>query len=104
MAKNGYLILNKDVWEGEQIIPADFVAESVKTQTLFNANSGYGYESWWTFPLDAYYFAAGIRGQRIYVMEKQDMVVVTTGNLPEDSQTETKICEIARYAISACKE
>ena len=103
MAKYGYLIMNKGMWDGEQIIPADFVAESIKTQTAFNANSGYGYESWWTIPLDGYYYAAGIRGQRIYVMEKQDMVVVTTGNLPEDSQTETKVHKIARYAISACR-
>ena len=104
MAKYGYLILNKGVWEGKQIIPADFVAESVKTQTTFNANSGYGYKSWWTIPLDGYYYAAGIRGQRIYVMEKQDMVVVTTADLPEDSQTETKMRKIARYTISACKQ
>jgi len=103
MAKYGYLIFNKGGWEGKQIIPSDFVAESVKTQTTFNANSGYGYQSWWTIPLDGYYYAAGIRGQRIYVMEKQDMVVVTTGNLPEDNQTETKMREIAKYAISACK-
>ena len=64
MAKYGYLILNRGVWEGKQIIPADFVVESVKTHTTFNANSGYGYESWWTIPLDGYYYAAGIRGQK----------------------------------------
>jgi CubicO group peptidase (beta-lactamase class C family) len=33
MGKYGYLILNRGVWEGKQIIPADFVAESVRTQT-----------------------------------------------------------------------
>ena len=104
MAKYGYLILNKGLWEGKQIIPAEFVAESVKTQTIFNFNSGYGYESWWTVPLDGYYFAAGIKGQRIYVMEKQDMVIVTTGNVPEDKQTETKMRKIADYAVSACKQ
>jgi CubicO group peptidase (beta-lactamase class C family) len=103
MGKYGYLILNRGVWEGKQIIPADFVAESVRTQTTFNANAGYGYQSWWTVPLDGYYYAAGIKGQRIYVMEKQDMVVVTTCNLPEDSQIETKMRKIAQYAISACK-
>ena len=104
MAKYGYLILNKGVWEGKQIIPADFVAESVKTKTTFNAYSGYGYQSWWTVPLDGYYYAAGVRGQRIYVVEKQDMVVVTTGNLPDESQTENQIRKIAQYAISACKQ
>jgi hypothetical protein len=36
-------------------------------------------------------------------MEKQDMVVVTTCNLLEDSQIETKMRKIAQYAISACK-
>jgi len=102
MAKYGYLILNKGVWEGKQIIPAAFVAESVKTQTRFTPNAGYGYESWWTVPQDGHYYAAGIRGQRIYVMEKQDMVVVTTCSLPEDSQTEAKVRRIAGYAISAC--
>ena len=105
MAKYGYLILNKGVWEGKPIIPADFVAESVKTQTTFNANSGYGYESWWTIPQEGYYYAAGIRGQRIYIMEKQDMVVVTTANtnLSEEGQIETKMRKLAQYAISACK-
>ncbi len=104
MAKYGYLILNGGVWEGRQIIPADFVAESVKTQTAFKANAGYGYQSWWTVPVDGYYYAAGIKGQKIYVMEKQDMVLVTTGNLPEDSQIETEVRKIAQYALSACKE
>jgi len=104
MAKYGYLILNRGFWEGKQIIPADFVAESVKTHTTFNPNAGYGYQSWWTVPLDGYYYAAGIRGQKIYVMEKQDMVLVTTGNLPEESQTENQIRKIAQYAISACKQ
>jgi CubicO group peptidase (beta-lactamase class C family) len=104
MAKYGYLILNKGEWEEKQVIPADFVAETIKTQTTFHANSGYGYGSWWTIPLDGYYYAAGIRGQRIYVIEKQDMVVVTTADLPEDNQTETKIRKIAGYAISACKK
>lgn len=103
MAKYGYLILNKGVWEGKPIVPGDFVAESVKTQTTFNANSGYGYESWWTIPKEGYYYASGTRGQEIYVIEKQDMVVVTTANLPEGGQTESKMRKIAQYAISACR-
>lgn len=103
MAKFGWLILNKGVWEGKQVIPADFVAESVKTQTTFSANSGYGYESWWTVPLDGFYYAAGIYGQRIYVIDKQDMVVVVTATLAEDGTTESKVRRIAQFAISACK-
>jgi len=103
MAKYGYLILNRGFWEGRQIVPAEFVAESVKTQTTFSDNAGYGYHSWWTLPQDGYYFAAGVYGQEIYVIEKKDMVVVTTAGLQQDSQTETKMRKIAQYAISACK-
>lgn len=66
-----------------------------------NANFGYGYESWWKIPLDGYYYSAGIRGQRIYIMEKQDLVVVNTADLPENSQTEGKVRQIARYAMPA---
>ena len=54
--------------------------------------------------LDAYYYAAEIRGQRIYVMEKQDMMVVTAADLPKVSQTDPKMRKIARYAITACKQ
>jgi len=97
------LILNRGFWEGRQIVPAEFVAESVKTQTTFSDNAGYGYHSWWTLPQDGYYFAAGVYGQEIYVIEKKDMVVVTTAGLQQDSQTETKMRKIAQYAISACK-
>ncbi len=103
MAKYGYLILNRGVWEGKQIVPADFVAEAVKTQTVFNANAGYGYQSWWTVPRDGYYYASGIYGQEIYVLEKLGMGVVTTASLQQDSQTEPKMRRIAQIAISACK-
>jgi hypothetical protein len=48
-------------WERKQIIPADYVGETVKTHASFNANFGYGYQSWWTIPLDGYYYAVGIR-------------------------------------------
>jgi hypothetical protein len=47
--------------ERKQIIPADYVGETVKTHASFNANFGYGYQSWWTIPLDGYYYAVGIR-------------------------------------------
>jgi CubicO group peptidase (beta-lactamase class C family) len=76
--------------EGKQIIPADYFGEMVKTHTSFNANLGYGYQNWWTIPLDGYYYAPGIGGQRIYVMEKQDLVIVTTADLPEDARQKAK--------------
>ena len=87
MAKYGYLILNKGIWEGKQIIPADFVAESVKTQTPSTLIPAMAMKAGGRFRWMVIITPPGYRGQRIYVMEKQEMVVVTTANLPEDSQT-----------------
>ena len=81
MAKFGYLYLNNGMWDGEQIVPADFVAEAVKTQSFFSESSGYGYQSWWTYPQRGVYYAAGIYGQRIYVVPDLDMVVVFTASM-----------------------
>ncbi len=88
MAKFGYLYLNGGKWEDKQIVPADFVAEAVKTQSPVSASRGYGYQSWWTYPQRGVYNAAGLLGQRIYVVPDLDLVVVFTANIPEDVDPE----------------
>ena len=70
MAKFGLLYLDKGVWNGEQIVPADWVEASV-------SGSSYGY-SWWMYGNGAY-AAHGYRGQRIIVVPDLDMVVVMVG-------------------------
>jgi len=70
MAKFGYLYLEGGAWNGQQIVPADWVEASV-------ANSHYGYQ-WWRFS-NGGYAALGYGGQRIVVMPGLEMVVVITG-------------------------
>jgi len=53
--------------------------------------------------LDGYYYAARIRGQRIYIMEKQDLVV-DYGRFSGKRPIESKMPKMARYAISAYKQ
>lgn len=81
MAKFGYLYLNNGIWDGEQIVPADFVAEATKTHHAVDGYTGYGYQSWWTCLGTGVYYAAGIYGQRIYVVPDLDMVVVFTASM-----------------------
>jgi len=72
MAKLGYLYLNHGQWEGEQIVPADWVEKSttkhMETKGLMNEaeDDGYGY-FWW---IDEYggYSAHGFGGQYIFVV------------------------------------
>ncbi len=83
MAKFGYLYLNNGTWDGEQIVPTEWVQQSEATLYSFNDYSGYSYQ-WWTYPTDIanVYSAQGYAGQWIFVIPSLDMVVVFTSNVP----------------------
>ncbi|MBL4618558.1 MAG: serine hydrolase [Marinicaulis sp.] len=90
-ARLGLLMLNEGQWEGEEIIPADWVAESVSITTPSAAmnpakyrESGFAYGyMWWVFDpvhfpkaFHGGYAARGHFGQYIVVLPALDMVVV----------------------------
>jgi CubicO group peptidase (beta-lactamase class C family) len=83
MAKFGLLFLNNGVWQGKQVVPAEWVAESTAKHSVVEGVD-YGY-LWWLKYLDAdgvryHSFAAqGNGGQKIYVFRDLDLIVVTTG-------------------------
>ncbi|MDE6108655.1 MAG: beta-lactamase family protein, partial [Oscillospiraceae bacterium] len=82
MAKLGQLFLQGGVWEGEQIVPAQW-AEDSTTLRMKRGSSGadYGYQ-WWvrTFGAERYpaYFAQGHFGQFIFVVPDLELVVAIT--------------------------
>ena len=77
MAKFGYLYLKGGVWEGRQIVPAEWVRASTTPHIKStDAALGYGYQ-WWIQP-DGSFAAHGLGGQYILVRPKQDLVVVFT--------------------------
>ena len=85
MTKFGLLYLNNGTWDGQQIIPSDWVFNS--SSTLYHQFSdefnGYGYQ-WWTWPsLGEVYYAAGLYQQKIIVVPEDDLVVVFTADLRE---------------------
>ena len=82
MAKIGYLYLNKGRWDGEQIIPADWVAISTREHIAATLVDGYGYQ-WWVAD-DGYYMALGYAGQFIFVVPEHELVVAFTSNLSEN--------------------
>lgn len=74
-AKLGYLWLNKGVWEGVQIVPADWVEDAVTAQSQ-GGGDDYGY-GWWVS--DDTYFALGRGGQYIKIYPALNAIVVLTG-------------------------
>ena len=93
MAKLGLLYLNNGFWDGEQLVPADWVELSLTPQgEAFYPPANqpaviewYGY-LWWTWKPDWNYGyrafqAKGYGGQQILAYPELDMFIVTTANL-----------------------
>jgi CubicO group peptidase (beta-lactamase class C family) len=91
LAKFGFLYLNGGRWDGQQVIPADYVAAATSVHgSSPNVTRGYGW-LWWvgTEPYRAF-FARGRGGQLIYVVPDLDMVLVVTSD-PEAAGLDPKI-------------
>lgn len=87
-AKFGLLYLDDGVFGGNQIIPSDWVQDSLQTYSVNEAfvkkvgdfrDIGYGYQ-WWSANAGDYHvnFAWGHGGQLVVLVKDLDMVVVTT--------------------------
>lgn len=84
MAKFGLLYLNGGIWQGEQIVPAQWVEDSTSVQYDRSTGSAdYGYQ-WWvrTFGDQGYdaYFAQGHAGQYIFVVPEIELIVAFTSD------------------------
>jgi CubicO group peptidase (beta-lactamase class C family) len=87
-AKFGMLYLNEGQFAGKQIIPADWVRDSLQTYSEHAYNNigrfqdiGYGYQ-WWSAAIGDHpvNFAWGHGGQLIVLLDELNMVVVVTAD------------------------
>ena len=81
MAKVGLLMLNDGMYNGKQIVSAQWVAQSSQKKVELLAFDGYGY-LWWkqAFLNDIEtYFADGNGGQQIFIVPSEELVIVFTG-------------------------
>jgi len=103
MGKFGLLYLNEGEWEGKQVLPADWVRDSLQGYSegirftgwlsskmgRYFRDIGYGYQ-WWSARAGdhRFDFAAGHGGNLIVLLDDLDMVIVTTADplyhLPEE--------------------
>ncbi|ALU41841.1 serine hydrolase domain-containing protein [Pseudoalteromonas rubra] len=101
MLKWGTLAQNKGVWQGEQLIPKEFIARAVSPQLytgdddMFGggkdvSKQGYGYY-WWNAELnngDRQFYSASAQGgggQYIILIEELDLVAVVTASRRENN-------------------
>ena len=113
MARFGYLYLEKGQVEGDQIIPSQWIEDSIQELIRIDdqwgemEDVGYGY-LWWTGKINAYslYFASGFGGQFIMNIPVLNMVVaVTTDGSSENAnkQYEPILHIISEYILGAIK-
>jgi CubicO group peptidase (beta-lactamase class C family) len=88
MARFGYLYLNSGMVDGQQIIPAGWIEDSIQSYSEDASwfkkhfeDFGYGYQ-WWLAKAGGYdvYFALGHGGQVIINVPELNMTVVVTAN------------------------
>jgi CubicO group peptidase (beta-lactamase class C family) len=77
-AKFGRLYLKGGNWEGEQVIPAEWVRKSTELDTDDGAVWYYQYQ-WWLPSKEGDFMANGHLGQYIYVNPKKDLIIVRLG-------------------------
>jgi|HubBroStandDraft_6_1064221.scaffolds.fasta_scaffold74819_2 CubicO group peptidase (beta-lactamase class C family) len=101
MAKLGYLWLHHGVWDGKQIVPANYLADATSPHASVEPDVNYGY-GMWVYPARGHaggpadFEANGNGGQRIAVIPSQDMVEVITG-------TRLEANDVASLLASAVK-
>jgi CubicO group peptidase (beta-lactamase class C family) len=86
LARVGLLYLNQGNWQGRQLLPAQWVSDSLTPHIETDLTPGYGYQ-WWVHrfesPASSMWVpsAVGNGGQRIFLLQPLNMaVIITAGN------------------------
>jgi len=105
MAKFGYLYLKNGEWDGEQIVPDDWVAVSQQKHMprKYIPDNYYGYQFW----VSDYglYSAVGFEGQWIMVVPEHNLVVAFNNDFVEGDNFQWTTPErlLTTYIIPACR-
>jgi hypothetical protein len=82
LAKIGYLYLHDGTWDGKQIVPTQWVKESVAPFIQAEEDYKYGFK-WWLLPRkdspQFVWMARGFGGQELMVFPEEGLIVVFTG-------------------------
>jgi len=79
-ARFGRLYLNNGNWNGTQIVPKNWVKQSLSIVNDSRDSQGYNYTYQWRITKNAEFFAKGLLGQYIFVNPRKKIIIVRTGN------------------------
>ena len=108
LAKIGQVLLDRGQWRGSQVVPAEWVAESLRPHVAVSNALQYGYQFWtgtvdWKGKTLAWSAAMGLGGQRLYVVPELDLAVVITAGDYDDRLVGRTVYPIFRNIVSAVR-
>jgi hypothetical protein len=110
MARFGLLYMNNGRWGNEQVVPAQWVKESLTVCTPKTESYGGGY-AWWMPPEKAFnqkcYTAEGMGGHMLLLLPESDMIIVHRANTyiePWIAVDWTEIKKIVKEILAARTE
>lgn len=104
MARFGFLYLNAGQWEEKQIVPVEWIWESLRPHSAKDPFwADYGYQ-WWIGQDDELpaFFASGYGGQMIHIVPKLDLVVVVTSTINDTGND--VLLPILKHILPAVRE
>jgi CubicO group peptidase (beta-lactamase class C family) len=109
MAKIGRLLVDHGQWQGQQIVPADWIVASLQPRisTGFDGLQ-YGYHWWtgtvvWNDKEFAWSAAFGNGGQRLFVVPALDMIVVITAGAYGDRQIARRVNTLFKDIVATAQ-
>jgi len=109
LAKIGRLVLDHGQWQGRQIVPSDWVKESLRPHIATGDGLHYGYQ-WWTGTVDwqgreiAWSAGFGNGGQRLFVVPDLDLTLVITAGAYNDPEILPTASALFRRIVAAVEE
>ncbi len=110
MAKIGRMMLDHGQWQGQQIVPAEWVAATLQPRISTGiADLQYGYH-WWAGTVDwkgkslAWSGAFGNGGQRVFVVPDLDLIVVFTAGAYGDPRSAPLVNGLFKNIVGLVEE
>lgn len=110
LAKYGQLYQNKGLWNGKQLLPADWVEKSLSHQAQVSEGEYYGYLLWnktYAAGEKKYevYYCSGNGGNKVIVFKDQPLVIVITAKAYNKAYAHSQVDKIiADYLIPAVSD
>ncbi len=109
VAKLGRLVLSHGRWNGQEVVPSDWIDASLAPHIATGDGLSYGYQ-WWIGGVEwrgaQHRWAAGFGngGQRLFVVPDLDLVVVVTAGAYNDASIAPRVTDVLRRVVAAIRE